>query len=81
MQCYVYRSSRRQDTYVYLPAKDDFSNIPQALLNVFGTPEFALEFVLSPDRRLAREDPSQVLANLKNQGFHLQMPPENDRPA
>ncbi|ANB01632.1 YcgL domain-containing protein [Ectothiorhodospira sp. BSL-9] len=81
MQCYVYRSPRRQDTYVYLPAKDDFSNIPQALLNVFGKPEFALELVLSPDRRLAREDPMQVLANLKNQGFHLQMPPENDRPA
>lgn len=80
MQCYVYRSSRRQDTYVFLPGKDDFSKIPDGLLNLLGKPEFALELVLTPDRRLAREDPLQVLTNLKNQGFHLQMPPENDQP-
>jgi uncharacterized protein YcgL (UPF0745 family) len=47
---------------------------------VFGTPEFALEFELTPERRLAREDPRQVLANLHERGFHLQMPPQNERP-
>ncbi|MEJ2060595.1 MAG: YcgL domain-containing protein [Gammaproteobacteria bacterium] len=79
MQCYVYRSTRRADTYIYLAAKDDFDQVPDGLRKVFGEPEFALEFELTPDRRLAQEDPQQVYNNLKNQGFHLQMPSENEQ--
>ena len=80
MQCYVYRSSRKPDTYLYLPKKDEFEDIPEALMRVFGEPEFALEFELTPDRTLAQEDPVEVLKNLKDRGFHLQMPPENEEP-
>jgi len=57
MQCYVYRSSRKPDTYIYLPEKDAFDDIPEALMRVFGEPEFALEFELTPDRSLAQENP------------------------
>ncbi|MCG5501637.1 YcgL domain-containing protein [Ectothiorhodospira lacustris] len=81
MTCYVYRSSRKQDTYLYLPVKDDFSSLPDALMNVFGAPVFALEFELTPQRRLAREDAAQVMENLRIRGFHLQMPVENQTPA
>ncbi|EHQ51862.1 hypothetical protein ECTPHS_04159 [Ectothiorhodospira sp. PHS-1] len=81
MPCYVYRSSRKQDTYLYLPAKDDFSSLPEALMRVFGAPVFALEFELTPERRLAREDAAQVMENLRSRGFHLQMPAENETPA
>jgi len=80
MHCYVYRSSRKLDTYLYLPRKDDFEDIPVALMQVFGTPEFALEFELTPERTLAQENPEEVLNNLKDRGFHLQMPPENREP-
>lgn len=80
MQCYVYRSSRKPDTYIYLPKKDEFDDIPEALMRVFGEPEFALEFELTPERSLAQEDPAEVLQNLEDRGFHLQMPPENEEP-
>lgn len=80
MLCYVYRSSRKADTYIYLPKKDEFDDIPEALMRVFGEPEFALEFELTPDRTLAQEDPGEVLENINERGFHLQMPPENDEP-
>ena len=80
MQCYVYRSSIKVDTYIYLAEKDDFSVIPQALLKVFGHPEFALEFELTPERTLAQERPEDVIASLEERGFHLQMPPANERP-
>lgn len=80
MRCYVYRSSRKQDTYVYLPKQDDFSDIPEVLMRVFGEPEYALEFDLTPDRKLAQEDPKEVLANIDERGFHLQMPAENEEP-
>ena len=75
MRCYVYRSARKPDTYLYVAEKDDFSKVPEALLGVFGAPQFALEFELTAERRLAQEDPAQVLGNLKERGFHLQMPP------
>ncbi|WP_018935907.1 YcgL domain-containing protein [Thioalkalivibrio sp. ALJ24] len=79
MQCYVYRATRRADTYVYLPEKDDFSDLPDTLMKALGSLEFALEFELTPDRTLAQEDPQKVLANLQDQGFHLQVPPPDDK--
>jgi uncharacterized protein YcgL (UPF0745 family) len=74
MQCFVYRSSRRADTYLYLARRDDFSGVPVSLLDLLGRPEFALEFELTADRRLAQEDATTVLANLKTQGYHVQLP-------
>lgn len=80
MRCYVYRATRRADTYVYLPEKDDFSELPEGVMLALGRLEFALEFELTPERTLAQEDPQRVLANLDEQGFHLQFPPpEQDR--
>ncbi|MBK1692567.1 YcgL domain-containing protein [Ectothiorhodospira mobilis] len=81
MQCYVYRSPRRADTYIYLPRRDGFSAVPEPLMRLFGPPELALEIVLTPQRKLAREEAGQVLGNLLRQGFHLQIPSENERPA
>jgi uncharacterized protein YcgL (UPF0745 family) len=80
MQCYVYRSSRKPETYLYVSKKDEFEEIPEALMRVFGEPEFALEFELTRERPLAQEDPVEVLKNLEDRGFHLQMPPENEEP-
>lgn len=80
MQCYVYRSPRRADTYLFLPRRGDFSAVPQALIRLFGTPEFALEFELRLDRKLAAADAKLVLEQLREQGFYLQMPSENEVP-
>lgn len=80
MKCYVYRSCRKQDTYIYLPEKDNFDEIPEVLMKVFGAAEYALEFDLTPDRKLAQEDAKEVLANIQERGFHLQMPAENEQP-
>ncbi len=73
MFCHIYRSSRKVDTYLYLVDKDDFSILPENLLNLFGDPEFSFSFVLAVDKKLAREDTAEVLENLKSQGYHLQL--------
>lgn len=80
MQCFVYRSPRKRDTYLYLPEADVFSQLPPGLMRVFGQPQFALEFDLTPGRRLAAADAGQVLENLRRQGYFLQMPAENKLP-
>ena len=73
MLCHIYRSNRKIDTYLYLVEKDDFSQVPDELLRVFGPPEFSFSFDLTRDRKLAKEDTSEVMENLKQQGYHLQL--------
>jgi len=73
MLCYIYRSNRKVDTYLYLVDKDDFSIVPETLLTIFGEPEFSFSFILEPDRKLAKEDTAEVLKNLEEQGYHLQL--------
>jgi uncharacterized protein YcgL (UPF0745 family) len=73
MLCHIYRSNRKFDTYLYLVEKDDFSVVPDDLLRIFGDPEFSFSFDLQAERKLAREDTSEVLENLQEQGYHLQL--------
>jgi uncharacterized protein YcgL (UPF0745 family) len=74
MDCSIYKSPKKQDLYLYVARQDDLSRVPEALLSYFGTPEHVLDLDLTADRKLAREDPIEVLKNLREKGFHLQMP-------
>ena len=76
LRCWVYRSPRKQEMYLYLAREDDFDILPAPLLQGFGRPELVFELELDAQRRLAREDVTQVMHNLREQGFHLQMPPK-----
>ncbi len=71
--CFIYRSERKADTYLYLIEKDDFSQVPEELLTVFGEPEFSFQFELTPQKSLAKEDSVTVYENLEQQGYHLQL--------
>ena len=76
MNSYIYKSSRKEELYIYLAKKDDFSDVPQALFATMGKePIFVMEVVLSSDKQLAREDVNKVIANLETQGYHVQIPP------
>jgi uncharacterized protein YcgL (UPF0745 family) len=39
-----------------------------------------MELELTPERKLAREDARQVVANLEAHGYHLQSPPPDHLP-
>lgn len=75
MQAYVYKSQKKQDTYVYLVKPDGFDAIPAALRAQLLPLSFVLEVALTPQRRLAQADATQVRSNLREHGFHLQFPP------
>ncbi|MEP6906472.1 MAG: YcgL domain-containing protein [Pseudoxanthomonas sp.] len=75
MQAYVYKSQRKDDTFVYLATRDDFQRIPEALRVPLGDLVFVLEVALTPERKLARENTETVRQNLAAQGFHVQFPP------
>ena len=73
LTCFIYRSDRKTDYYLYLAEKDDFSQVPPELLKAFGDAQFSFEFELTPERSLAKEDAAVVYQNLKDQGFHVQI--------
>lgn len=74
--CYIYRCSAKRDMYIYLAEKDNFDCIPDDLKKPMGQLTFAMELEINKDRKLAKEKPEQVISNLKETGFHLQMPSE-----
>ena len=79
MQCFVYRSKKQQNTYLFLPTQDDFSNVPDSLLKLFGEAELSFDFELHAERKLVLADTGEVLRNLTDNGYFLQLPPGDDR--
>ncbi|MGS2720356.1 YcgL domain-containing protein [Paraglaciecola aestuariivivens] len=75
MLCAVYKSSKKQQTYLYVPARDDFSKVPDGLLKTFGKPIFLMVMPLKKDRKLGSVDIDKLRSELTLKGFYLQLPP------
>lgn len=76
MKTFIYKSRKKDELYLYIIEKDDFSDIPASLFDAMGAePVFVMELDLCERDQLAREDIAKVRANLTNQGYHVQMPP------
>ena len=75
MLCFVYKSLKKSDTYLYLGQKDDFTAVPDALVNMLGQLEYVMEVDLDRRAKLAQADIRQVRQQLQEQGFYLQLPP------
>jgi uncharacterized protein YcgL (UPF0745 family) len=78
MKCTVIRSNLKDFTYIYLSDDTQFEDLPNSLQKVFGEPELVMTLELTPERKLAYENTEQVMKNLTEKGFHLQMPLTND---
>ena len=75
MTVWIYRGSRRAETYLYLAAPDDFARVPEALLRALGRLELVMELELDAGRKLARAEAGKVLEAVDRRGFYLQLPP------
>ena len=71
----IFRSSRKADTYLYMPATAEFEDLPEVLRKQFGAPIYVMELVLTPARELAQADVLQVMQAMTEDGFFLQFPP------
>ncbi|PTA95656.1 hypothetical protein C9415_10440 [Kluyvera sp. Nf5] len=75
MFCVIYRSSRREQTYLYVEKKDDFSRVPEELMKSFGQPQLAMLLPLDGRKKLASADLEKVKEALRTLGYYLQIPP------
>ncbi len=80
MNTWIYKGSRKPDTYVYLTAEDDFSQLPEAILSLMGEMQFVLEVDLAKRDKLAQADINSVRESLQSQGFYIQLPPGDKEP-
>lgn len=77
MNCVIYRSEKKQGAYLYLADEKSMDDVPEELINLLGRCVNVMQLDLSQREKLATEDISTVKQNLKEQGYHLQMPPKN----
>lgn len=80
MECHIYRSDRRPNCYLYLLDKDAVKNLPQALLQLFGVPQYSFSFDLENDRKLAVAKPAEVIEKLESEGYYLQIDDDSKDP-
>lgn len=75
MFCVIYRSSKRDQTYLYVEKKDYFSRVPEELMKGFGQPTLAMMLPLDGRKKLVNADLEKVKQALTEQGYYLQIPP------
>lgn len=75
MHCYIYKSSRKAETFLFVRAENDFSSVPAPLLEALGMLQKVMDLELTPERKLARGNAAQIMHELRQTGFHLQLPP------
>lgn len=87
MHCDIYKFSKKDDLYVYI-ARPDYPNdtdaikdwlavLPKDFRQTLGRETFVMHLDLDKTEKLARVDKDQVLAKLTEQGYFVQMPPQD----
>jgi len=76
MICYIYRSAKKLDTYLYLPHKDKLDDLPEGLDKLLGRLDFVMQLDLDNIKRLENADIEDVKKCLREDEFYLQLPRE-----
>ncbi|GIC78809.1 YcgL domain-containing protein [Moritella sp. F3] len=75
MLCSIYKTNKKEGMYLFISRRDDFSQVPETLMGMFGQPKLVVTMNLTETRTLAFADSKLVLEDLTTKGFYLQMPP------
>ena len=85
MWCEIYKSSKKDEMYIYVArpeqaenreAVDPLSVLSDAMKNAFGRATFVMSLELHAERKLARANVLHVMDSIQTKGFFLQLPPE-----
>lgn len=76
MLCYIYRSEKKLETYLYLSSKEKVNDLPEGLDKLLGKLNFVMELDLDKIQRLENADIVDVKKCLQEDEFYLQLPKE-----
>lgn len=74
----VYKSSKKDEMYLYVQKAEGLGKVPASLLQLFGTPRHVMDLPLKPGRDLAQVTEAKLREELVEKGFYLQMPPPKE---
>lgn len=74
IECAVYKSQKKDETYVFISTTTALSDLPEELLKVLGQAELVMTLKLTPEKKMARGTAKDIIKSIEKQGFHLQMP-------
>ena len=80
MLVWVYKSSRKANTYLYLTRRNDFAHVPDSLMALLGRLTSVLQFDITKRENLPNADIGTVIQCLEENGYYLQLPPGNPEP-
>ncbi|MCO6554297.1 MAG: YcgL domain-containing protein [Gilliamella sp.] len=78
MWCYIYRSTKKENCYLYMEHENDFSTIPKKVMSIFGSPVFVMKVLLDGKRKFVVGTATEIEEKIKTDGFFLQMLKEDD---
>jgi uncharacterized protein YcgL (UPF0745 family) len=73
--CQIYKSETNREMYLYVEKTQGLEAVPDALLGRFGKPLTLMVLLLEPGKKLARANIHEVMSQIVENGFYLQMPP------
>ena len=76
--CSIYKTTKKDEMYLYVDKKDKFQKVPEALLSHFGQAVHFGDLLLRPEKKLARVDVNEVMTQIQEKGYFLQMPPAKE---
>jgi len=74
LDCIVYKSLKKDETYIFIPETTVLSDLPDELFKVLGQTEKVMTLKLTAEKKMARGTAEEVMKSIAEQGFHLQMP-------
>ena len=74
IDCTVYKSLKKDETYVFMPKGSGVADLPSELIKVLGETEKVMRLILTPEKKMARSNAKEIIKSIEKQGFHLQMP-------
>jgi len=78
MWCYIYRSPKKENSYLYIDTENDFSKVPDVLMNVFGEPILVMKVLLDGKRQFVVGSSQDIEDKIKQDGFFVQMLKDDD---
>ncbi len=75
----VFKSSRKDEMYLYVDKREQLERVPEQLMELFGAPVHVMDMPLKADRKLGRvEDTQKLMDEVESKGYYLQMPPPKE---